>query len=148
MRPRTILDAKLGEADMHQHLSFFGKVLPGPALLDMRTMLHHHVFATVHAKSRASTQNAADASTSQTQQHISIDGMLEIYAEFLERYAQKTCRVVERRMRCIELKQELQEAADTASYPYVIYKNLWHNEQGAWSQFLHEKDLEDMWLPM
>ena len=27
-------------------------------------------------------------------------------------------------------------------------QNLRHNEQGAWSQFLHEKDLEDMWLPM
>ena len=117
---RTILDAKLGEADMYQHLSFCGKVLPGPALSDMHTMLHHHVFAIAYAKRSASTQNAAGENTSQTQQHVSIDGLLEIFVEFLERYAQKTCRVVERRMRRIQLKQELQEAADAESYPYVI----------------------------
>ena len=145
---RTILDTKLGEADMYQHLSFFGKVFPDPALSDMQTMLHHHVFAKAHAKRSAETQNTGTARTSQTQQHVSTDSLLEMYAEFLERYAQKTCRVAERRMRCIQLKQELQEAAGTESYPYVMYKDLWHNEQGAWSQFLHEKDLEDMWLPM
>ena len=37
---RTILDTKLGEADMYQHLSFFRKMLPDTALSDMHTMLH------------------------------------------------------------------------------------------------------------
>ena len=145
---RTILDTKLGEADMYQHLSFFRKMLPDTALSDMHTMLHHHVFAKTHAKRSAETQNTEAAGTSRAQQNVSTDSLLERYAEFLERYAQQTCRVVERRMPCIQLKQELQEAAGTESYPYVIYKNLWHNEQSAWGQFLHEKDLEDMWLPM
>ena len=128
VRPgRTVLDTKLGEADMYQHLSFFRKMLPDTALLDMRTMLHDHVFAKTHAKRSAETQNTGTAGTSQAQQHVSTDSLLEMYAEFLERCAQKTCRVVERRMRCIQLKQELQEAAGTESYPYVIHKNLWHN---------------------
>ena len=68
---RTILDAKLGEADMYQHLSFFGEVLPGPALSDMHTVLHHYVFATAHAKKerkhteRRRSQLQPDATTCQ-----------------------------------------------------------------------------------
>ncbi|CAE7708298.1 unnamed protein product [Symbiodinium pilosum] len=81
---RTVLDTKLGEADMYQHLSFFRKVLPDTALSDMHTMLHHYVFAKAHAKRNAETQNTETAGTSQTQQHVSTDSLLEMYAEFLE----------------------------------------------------------------
>ena len=127
---------------------FFRTMLPEDALSDMRKMLHQLVLTKAHAKRVAEAQQATEASTCRESPNISIDDLQELYASFLEQYAEHTCRVVERRMRCIQLKQDLQEANGTECYPRILYRSLWRNEQGAWSQFLHERDLEDMWLPM
>ena len=145
---KSILDTKLEEADMYQHLSFFRKMLPDDALSDMHKILHHLVLTKAHAKRSADAQQDMETSNCETSPRVSIDDLLELYASFLEQYAQHTSRVVERRMRCIQLKQDLQEAKGAECYPHIIYRSLWRNEQGAWSQFLHERDLEDMWLPM
>ena len=145
---RSILDTKLEEADMYQHLSFFRKTLPDDALSDMHKMLHHLVLAKAHAKRNGGEQQDMATSTRKTDPRVSIDDLLELYASFLAKCARRTSRVVERRMRCIQLKQDLQEAKGAESYPHIIYRSLWRNEQGAWSQFLHERDLEDIWLRM
>ena len=145
---RSILDTKLEEADMYQHLSVFREMLPEDALSEMHKIIHQLVLAKAYAKRVAETQQATEASTSRDSPNNSIDDLQELYASFLEQHAQHTCRVVERRMRCIQLKQDLREAEGTESYPQILYRSLWRNEQGAWSQFLHERDLEDMWLPM
>ena len=123
-------------------------MLPDDALSDMHKMLHHLVLTKAHAKRSAEAQQATETSICKASPRVSIDDLQELYASFLEQYVQHTCRVVERRMRCVQLKQDLQEAKGTECYPHIIYRSLWRNEQGAWSQFLHEKDLEDMWLPM
>ena len=60
---RSILDTKLEEADMYQHLSFFRKMLPDDALSDMHKMLHHLVLAKAHAKRSAGAQQDMETST-------------------------------------------------------------------------------------
>ena len=145
---RSILDTKLEEADMYQHLSFFRKMLSDCALSDMHSMLHHLVSAKALAKRRAETQQVAETNTCVANPDGNKEDLLVLYALFLEQHAQRTRRVVERRLRCIQLKQEVKEASNTERYPHIIYRSLWRNEQGAWSKFLHERDMEDMWLPL
>ena len=124
---RTILDTKLEEADMYQHLSFFRKMLPDCALSDMQSMLHHLLSAKAHAKRHAETQQVAETNTCLANPGGNTDDLLELYALFLERHAQRTCRVVERRLRCIQLKQELKEASISTEACGVMSRALGAN---------------------
>ena len=144
---RAILDTKLEAADMNQHLSFFGKVLPDTELSKMHNMLRNLICAREHEK-RCCALQADGVHGQEGPPDISPGSLSELYAEFLERHAQHTCRVVERRMRCIQLRQALRDAESVEAYPHIIYAQLWDKEEGAWSRFLHKRDLDALWLPM
>ena len=138
---QAVVATKLASADMYQHLSYFGKVLPYSAFFNM---LEHA------RKQDAGTQAEPPAATPEQEVNRSLSpGCLsELFAEFLEQHAQRTCRVAERRMRCIQLRQALRDAESAESYPQVIYTHLWRKEQGPWSRFIHERDLEALWMPL
>ena len=142
---RTILDTKLEAADMYQHLSFFRKVLPDTELSKMHDMLRNLICAREHEK-RCCTLQSEGVYGQEGPPELSPGSLSELYAEFLEQHAQHTCRVSERRMRCIQLRRALRDAESVDAYPHVIYSQLW-DEEGAWSRFLHERDLDALWLP-
>ena len=143
---RTVLDTKLEAADMYQHLSFFRKVLPDTELSRMHDMLRNLICAREHEKTCCTLQSDG-VHGQEGPPELSPGSLSELYAEFLEQHAQHTCRVSERRMRCIQLRQALRDAESVEAYPHVIYSQLWDKEEGAWSRFLHERDLDALWLP-
>ena len=144
---RAILDTKLDTADMYQHLSFFGKVLPYTEFFNMLDMLRHRIHVRGHKTSPEAEPTAA-THEQEVDQDFSPEGLSELFAEFLEQHAQHTCRVAERRRRCIHLGQALLDAESADSYPQIIYGHLWNREQGPWSRFIHERDLEALWMPL
>ena len=143
---RTVLDTKLEAADMYQHLSFFRKVLPDTELSRMHDMLRNLTCAREHEK-RCCAQQTDGVYGQEGPPELSPGSLSELYAEFLEQHAQHTCRVSERRMRCIQLRQALRDAESVEAYPHVIYSQLWNKEEGALSRFLHDRDLDALWLP-
>ena len=144
---QAVVDTKLASADMYQHLSYFGKVLPCSAFFNMLDLLRHRMHA---RKQDEGTKAEPPAATPEQEVNRSLSpGCLsELFAEFLEQHAQRTCRVAERRMRCIQLRQALRDAESAESYPQVIYTHLWRKEQGPWSRFIHERDIEALWMPL
>ena len=82
---RSILDTKLGEADMYQHLSFFRKMLPDSALSDIHTMLHHLVLTRASAKRSAEAQQATEASMCSANPCVSIEDLQELTRHSLSR---------------------------------------------------------------
>ena len=143
---RTVLDIKLEAADMYQHLSFFRKVLPDTELSKMHDMLRNLICARAHEK-RCCTLQSDGVHGQEGPPDLSPGSLSELYAEFLEQHAQHTCRVFERRMRCIQLRQALRDAESVEAYLRIIYSQLWDKEERAWSRFLHERDLDALWLP-
>ena len=144
---QTVVDTTLASADMYQHLSYFGKVLPYAAFFNLLDLLRHRMQARKHATDTKMVPAAATPEQ-EVNRGFSPGSLSELFTEFLEQYAQRTCRVAERRMRCIQLRQALRDAESADSYPQIIYEHLWHREQGPWSRFIHERDLEALWMPM
>ena len=124
---------------------FSGK-LPDTELSKMHDMLRNLICAREHEK-KCCTLQSDGVHGPEGSPDISPGSLSELYAEFLERHAQHTCRVSERRMRCIQLRQALRDAESVEAYPHIIYSQLWDKEEGAWSRFLHERDLDALRLP-
>ena len=144
---KAVLDRKLEQADMYQHLSFFGKLLPYTAFFNMLDVLRHRTQARENNK-RSEAEPAAATPHDEGSSDFCPGTLSELFAEFLEQHAQHSCRPIERRMRCIQLRQALREADTADSYPRILYEHLWNKEQGPWSRFLHERDLEAFWMPL
>ena len=144
---KVVLDTKLEQADMCQHLSFFGKLLPYTAFFNMLDVLRHRVQVRENNR-RSEVEPAAATQDNEGSQDFCPGTLSELFAEILEQHTQHSCRPIERRTRCIQLRQALREADSAESYPRILYEHLWNKEQGSWSRFLHERDLEAFWMPL
>ena len=109
---RGILDVNLEAADMSQHVSFYKRFLVESAFLNVQSILRESATITRREQPESTTAAASAKSTPDTPD---VDTPLGIYEHFLERYTQHTCRPIERRMRCIQARDNLRQA-DVANF--------------------------------